>query len=482
MIDLFKKRTPSSILGLTLDGNRLEAVVVRRLNGALQVKEKLTASLALSPLSGDTQLVGREIRNHLDEAGIRERHCALCLPLNWVLTLHTKLPDLPEADIDSFLQIEAERGFPSGHENLFIAHSRFRSASGEQHATLMAIPRSHLNTLENALRAAQLKPVSFSVGIAALEGPGADSNRGAITLALGSHSVELEVASGGGIAALRSLDGAIEAEGPQKRIDADLVAREIRITLGQLPGDLAEGVRTVKVFARGEMSRQFANDLSPRIQAMGLKLEPMDRASTAQFDAALPTEIALSPALAAAANYVRGVISGPEFLPPKVHPLQQFINTRLGSKKLAWAGAAAGAVAVCVGGLFLYQEARLLYWKSQWGRISTQVKAVEGDRKQISTYRAWFDKSAPTLRILRQLTEAFPDSGVVTVKTIQIRNLSEVTCSGVARDNLSYRSMIDRLGGADAGVTDVKTESLRGNPPSVQFTFTFQWGGPANGN
>jgi len=107
MIDLFKKRTPSSILGLTLDGNRLEAVVVRRLNGTLQVKERLTASLALSPLSGDTQLVGREIRNHLDQAGIRERHCALCIPLNWVLTLHTKLPDLPEADIESFLQIEA---------------------------------------------------------------------------------------------------------------------------------------------------------------------------------------------------------------------------------------------------------------------------------------------------------------------------------------------------------------------------------------
>src|SRR5260370_30087370 len=125
MIDLFKKRTPSSILGLTLDGNRLEAVVVRRLNGALQVKEKLTASLALSPLSGDTQLVGREIRNHLDQAGIRERHCALCIPPSFVLTLPTKLPDLPEADIESFLQIEAERRFTFVHQNLFIAHSRF---------------------------------------------------------------------------------------------------------------------------------------------------------------------------------------------------------------------------------------------------------------------------------------------------------------------------------------------------------------------
>lgn len=479
MIELLKKRrVASSILGLALDGNRLEGVVVRRLNGTLQVKETVTATLALSPLSGDSELVGREIRNHLDQAGIRERRCALCIPLSWVMTLHTKLPDLPDEDINSLLQLEAERGFPSGNENLLIVHSRFRAADGEQHATLMAIPRSHLETLEKALKAAQLKPVSFSLGVAALEGPGKDA-RGALTLSLGNHSVELEAASGGGIAALRSLDGAVETEGAQKRMDTELVAREIRITLGQLPSELGQGVRSVRVFARGELARQFVTDISPRLDAMGLRLETMDRASAAQFDRALPPEIALSPALAVAANQVRGVMSGPEFLPPRVHPIQQFVNTRLGSKKLAWAGAAALLVIVVVGGMFIWQESQLLYWRGQSKRIEPRVKVVEAAENQIKTYRPWFDESAPALRILRQLTEAFPETGVVTAKTIQVRNLSEVTCSGVARDNQSYRRMLDQLGAAKCVVTD---QSLRGQSPSMQFTFTLRWEGDANGN
>lgn len=107
MIDLFKTKRPSSILGLAFDGNRLEAVVVRRSNGALVAQQATSAPLALSLLSGDPQLVGRELRNHLDQAGIRERRCVVCLPLNWVLTVQTKVPDLPEQEIASFLQLEA---------------------------------------------------------------------------------------------------------------------------------------------------------------------------------------------------------------------------------------------------------------------------------------------------------------------------------------------------------------------------------------
>jgi hypothetical protein len=80
----------------------------------------------------------------------------------------------------------------------------------------------------------------------------------------------------------------------------------------------------------------------------------MDRASAAQFDAALPA--GLSPA---AANFCARRHFGPEFLPPKVHPVQQFISTRLGSKnsrgrrRYRCRGSPAG-------GLFLYQEVQLL--------------------------------------------------------------------------------------------------------------------------
>jgi hypothetical protein len=480
MIHFPKTKRVSSVLGISLDGNRLEAVVLRR-NGSLQIQQTLSVALALSPLSGDPELVGREIRNHLDQAGIRERRCAVCLPLNWVLTVQTKLPDLPEADVASFLQIEAERGFPSGYENLYTADSRARAPGGEQYATILGIPRNHIAILERALKAAQLKPLTFSIGITALASGGKDANQGLLTLALAAHGIDLQMSAGGGIAALRSLDGAMETEGAAKRIDADLVAREIRITLGQLPPVFGKEVRLARIFGRGELARQFTSDIARRLEGMGLKVELMERASDAQFATAPSAEIALSPALALAANYLRGLPPGPEFLPPKVRPWQQFFSTKFSSKKLAWIGAAAGSVVGIIIIAFLVQQWQINRLQAKWHGMEPEVKELTTAQDQIRRFRPWYDRSYRALRIMKALAGAFPEDGYVSAKTVEIHDLSNVTCSGVARDNQSYIALLDKLR-AVGEVTELKTEMVRGQAP-VQFTLNFQWeGNNAAGN
>ena len=82
-----KGQSGASLLGLTLDGSRLEGVVVRRTNGSVEIKKALSFALSIDPLTGDPELVGREIQKQLEAAGIRERRCAMCLPLSWALTL-----------------------------------------------------------------------------------------------------------------------------------------------------------------------------------------------------------------------------------------------------------------------------------------------------------------------------------------------------------------------------------------------------------
>src|SRR5436190_4050648 len=168
-VNKLKRQRLSSLLGLALDGSRLEGAVLRRSNGSLEVQQTFSVSLSLDPLTAAPELVGREIRNHLEAAGVRERHCVVGLPLKWALTMHTRLPDLPEADVASFLQIEAERGFASDVATLLLATSRCQAASGERHATQVGIPRNHITLLEEVLGAAQLKPVGFSLGITALQ-------------------------------------------------------------------------------------------------------------------------------------------------------------------------------------------------------------------------------------------------------------------------------------------------------------------------
>src|SRR5262249_315312 len=157
-----RRQRLSSVLGLALDGSRLDGVVLRRTNGALQAQETFSVSLSLDPLTADSELVGREIRNHLDAAGVRERNCVVTVPLKWALITDFEVADLPEGDLASFLQIEAERGFPCDLETLHYASSISQAPSGKRHALLVGIPRNHLVLLEAALRAAKLKPISFS--------------------------------------------------------------------------------------------------------------------------------------------------------------------------------------------------------------------------------------------------------------------------------------------------------------------------------
>src|SRR5271154_6986898 len=112
-INFRKRKRLTSVLGLALDGSRLDGVVLRRVNGALELQQTFSAALTLDPLTAAPELVGREIRNLLDAAGVRERNCIVGVPLKWVLTAQTELPPLPAADAASLLQMEAERGFSS---------------------------------------------------------------------------------------------------------------------------------------------------------------------------------------------------------------------------------------------------------------------------------------------------------------------------------------------------------------------------------
>ena len=289
--NLLKRQNPSALLGLALDGSRLDGVVLRRTNGSLQLQQSFSATLSLDPLTNEPELVGREIRNHLDAAGVRERRCVVGLPLKWALTAHTKLPDLPEADVASFLQIEAERCFPCDVATLLLATSRCQAPSGERHATLVGIPRNHVALLERALRAAQLKPVSFSLGLTALQPAEAEAPNGVMALAIGESHVGLQVTCGGGVAALRALEGALEIEVGQRLLHADLVAREVRITLGQLPAELRDAVRRVRIFGPCDLAQQLSDEIELRLDAMDLKVELVSSYAAREFGPTQPCRL-----------------------------------------------------------------------------------------------------------------------------------------------------------------------------------------------
>ena len=94
-------------------------------------------------------------------------------------------------------------------------------------------------------------------------------------------------------------------------------------------------------------------------------------------------------------------------------------------------------------------------------------------QQQIRQYRPWFDDNISNLGVIRELSAVFPQDGSVTATSIDIRDSSQVTCSGVARDSATFLRMIETLNGVP-GILALHRDQIRGTSP-IQFTFRFQW-------
>ena len=472
-INFRRQRRLTSLLGLSLDGGRLEGVVLRRTNGGLQRLQSFSVALSLDPLTDAPELVGREIRNHLDTAGIRERRCVVGLPLKWLLTISTEVPPLAEADVAGFLQLEAERGFPSDVTTLRVTGSRCPLAGGRQHATQVGVPTSHLALLEQVLQAAKLKPVSFAIGLTALQPPAAETSQDALALLIGETQVGLQITCGGGVVALRALEGALETEGSRHTLQADVVSRETRITLGQLPPELRAAVKCIRIFGPGDLAQQLADEMELRFELMGLQVEVVRSYTPNEFGVQLPADAAVSPMFSLAARWLTDQAPAFEFLPPKPSAWQQIV-TKYSSGRLQTIGAVAAGMVLIVIGVFGFQQWELMRLRSQWSAMSDKVKELDILQQQILRYHPWFDGSFSGLSILRQLSLSFPEDGVVSARTVEIHNGNVVTCSGVSRDNTALLAMWKQLATA-SGVNDLKVDQIRGKSPG-QFSFTFVWG------
>jgi hypothetical protein len=181
----------------------------------------------------------------------------------------------------------------------------------------------------------------------------------------------------------------------------------------------------------------------------------------------------VSPAFSLAAGRLAGGRVLFEFLLPKVTPLQQ-LAARYSSGRLRTAISAAAAVALLVGGLFFFQQCQLWGLESQWAKLQPTVRQLEGVQDQIRQYRPWYDETVRGLTILKRLTEAFPEDGSVTAKTVEIRDLNTITCTGIARNYQALLKTVERLR-AVRQIPDVNLGPTRGQSPALQFTFSFQW-------
>ena len=501
----------SSVLGIDLEGGRVNAVVLARSGGGrLQIRRVAQARLSLDPLTSPPELVGREIRDCLDKAGVREKRCVVCVPLKWALTLQAGVPDMPEADVAGYLAVQAERGFPFAPEDLALAISRCRMAQGAAgqgaagqsagHATIVAIPHSHLAALQQALRAARLHPVSMTLGMAALVEGARRRGEPAAEILAREGAVDMAVTAGEGIVALRTLEEAAEPDQIGARFDADSIARQLRITLGQVPGDLRGAIHKVRVYGYGDLAAPILAELRPAIERLGMSVEAGKLSELGPLGGVVAPEGKLAegklaegelsegappdalkrvspPAIAAAANLLMTQFSSLEFLPPRVSRFT-LLPERIFSRRMGRLAVAAAAALVIAAGVFSAQSWRLSNLENDWKAIEPRVKQMDALQEQIRKVRPWFEDAPADLVIARKIAEAFPEEGSVWVKTLEIKEASDVSCSGNATSNREWLRTLDRLR-ATKGITELQVMQIRGDNP-MQFTLSFRWNGGAS--
>lgn len=451
-----QKQPPATLLGIAFENGRVDIAQVRRTGDSFEVQKSLTVPLSTSPTNANAAILGQEIRQALQQHGIKEHRCVVSIPVHWVLSLSTKIPDIPAADIADFLSLEAERNLPYDPESLFISSSRCDIPAGEHFANVAAVQRDHVLNIQGVLRAARLKPLSCTIGLAAIQQVFLKPAAPELILVLGSSSIEVGIPCGNGLFTMRALENA-----PDGSLDSDMIGRELRVTLGQLPPTLRGQLVTARLFAPAGTISQAKTELASRLRSIGLAVEPPGLNSEAN-----------AKAVAVAAAYLLGKRSGFEFLPPKASAWKEFAG-KTSARKLAWAAGIAAAALVLLLLAFLIQGWQLAKLQSRWSAMAPRVTELEEMQGQIKKFRPWFDNSFRSLTILRKLTEAFPVDGVVTAKTLEIRNQSQVTCSGTARDNQALFKMLDQLRGTKE-VADVKMEQIRGKSP-LQFNFNYRW-------
>ena len=458
------KKRPTSVVGLSVTEGQLRLVHVARAKQAVAVIRSATAPLTLDLLHPEAELVGRELRNHFEAAGIRERHCIVALPPAWVMTQHSAVPELAPDDLASLLQIEAEKGFPSDPDELQITRSS-QQAANQRFVCQLAVRKDQLDRLADVMRLAGLKPVSFSLGLAALPGAMGTDAEGCVTLVVEPKGASLLIAAGGGIAAFRTLEASIDSENGEAVVNGAALAREIRITFEQVPPVLRQDVRRLVLRGHEQMVPQLAEILGPWAADAGLAVDA--RPATAK---SVGEEIAEQLAL-------RVVRDGPpalEFLPPRPSRWS-VLMARYSSKRLATAGFAAAAAVVALLLAFGWQEYRLWTLRSEWAGMAAQVADLEATQGRIREFRPWYDTSFRNLTIMKRVVECFPDNGSVTAKTFEIHSPASVSVSGTARDNASLLRTLDQLRQARE-IQGLKIEQIRGKTPA-QFNFTFRWVG-----
>lgn len=470
-------------MGIGLDAGNLTAVEMSSNRGRFKVRKSCSVPISLNPLTEDPELIGREIRERLTDAGLKGKKCIVCLPVNWLLSLQVDLPELSDEDVESFLSVEAEREFAFSPEQLETAASCFELPGGARCATVAGIPVSRLERLTEIFKSAKLHPVSVTTAVSAV--PPFEQNASEVrgSLFFGADGVDLLVEAGGGSLMFRRIElGEEEAQSADLRMRADALAFQLRISLGQLPGTIRSKLGNISIFGPPRDDVDYMAALNEACAPLGLSVTK-GKLSDSADRSDLAGVAGMAPVLTAVLTALSGRNCHFEF------DLQDARHSKSRLKKVPpltyWlVGAATVAVCAIIGAAV--REGNVVKRKErELAKLSPYVKQAQATRESLRELRPWCSRQPRILEVMRLITEAFPEEGTVWTTSLEIKGIraNEVFLSGRATGKRALREVNEKLL-KTKGVRDLTVPHSRDTGEGAMMfslAFTYEPGDRING-
>lgn len=464
------RKTPGALVSVALEDNGVSVVLARQSGGRCQVVKHFTLAIPAARLESAPEEAGRLLGEALKTHGVTERRCVVRLPLAWAMAAPVEKLVLTGQDLIDFLELRAEKEFGFAPGRAALAHHPFKLADGSSRATLVGIPIQRIEAVTRLLQAAGQRALSFTLGLGNC--PYLEETRevAALRVCPAGSGLDLVLTLGTSRVTFRHLDGEGSAD-HDSGISADILVREARLTLGRLPAELRAACRAIRFHGPEALISRLYHDTAPRLRELGW--ESVERVAYRPVEAGDgPLPFACEAAVEAACRALSGTAAALEFLPQRETTWEKFQRRYAGGRRKQLALAAAAVVLLIALPAFL-QSRRLSSLEAHWKEISPKVTALEQVQEDIRRFRPWFDNTAPSLQVIEEVTQAFPEEGVIWAKSIELKPGSIFTCSGLARNNQAIMETLERLR-RNPGITELKVRSMRGENP-VQFSFQFTW-------
>lgn len=458
-----KRKKRSQAIVLYVDGDQAFACSYRKRGRGAKLHAEGHSRLGQEINQIEPARLVDDLKGLFRQLSSTTKDCIVVLPAHLAPSIILTVPDISPEDRKGFIQIQAEQQLPLPLSEIHLATHEFQIGN-QNHALVVGLRRDTVSKLNEAVIANGFQVASITVDIAGVVDHAVDGNdslAGSCQLIQGQSSLTMVTHAEGGPTGLRHFH--LTNGG----MDAATLEMELRINLGQFPQSLQRQLTALRTAKLPGVSSDQHVPISEHQLMAGLKVVE----GTETSDLFVPI---------ASSFFLKGT-SPLEFLPSRTSRFGK-IYGQFNSRRNLWVGSMSVVALTAI--VFLYQIFHLNGLQKQWNGLNpfnpetglsmkdsvAVVETVQGKRRE---FRPWFDSSVPSLTTARAITRAFPETGEIWLKQLNIRDDSKVMATGSSSDQNSLLATLDKLR-ITSGISNLELKSQQGSAP-IFFSFEFDW-------